>query len=335
MPRVVRSRKPKRPQNEEVALISIDSRPLQAAAWRKLALARKRLGRVTSDLHRHEQVDVPAYEAWTLSCGAALISELRDLALQCQTKTALIAEVERHAWLQGRPPALVWQHYKRTGEFGDPVEVEDAGGREAEEDDLLEDMAQAFFDGDDLEDFDDDPRVRDLGRPSFTTPDEAEAKEIYRRLVQRLHPDRGGTWSRHRQELWHQVQRAWEARDAGWLARLEAEFELETDVLTVESPLGRLYTAIREIDAARRATERKLRGFRHTPAWQFTKRPPTPEDRRALRAALLDHREQLLAALAHLEATLSRWERPVGQARAKQPARPRRRRGTEEALPLR
>lgn len=320
-----------------MALILVDSRPLKAEAWRKLSLARKRLGRVTSDLHRHEQVDVPAYEAWTLSCGAALISELRDLALRCQTKAALISEVERHAWLQGRPPALVWQHYKRTGEFGDPVEMEGPEGEAPDDadDDLLEDMAQAFFDGDDLGEFDDDPRQRDLGRPSSRAPDEAEAKEIYRRLVQRLHPDRGGAWSRHRQELWHQVQQAWEARDAGWLARLEAEFELETDVLTVESPLGRLYAAVREIDAARRATERKLRGLRHTPAWHFTKRPPTPEDRRALRATLLDHREQLLATLAHLEATLARWERPVGQARAKQPARPRRRRGTEEALPLR
>ena len=39
-------------------------------------------------------------------------------------------------------------------------------------------------------------------------------------MLRRLHPDRGGPWTNARQQLWHEVQKAWAVGDADWLARL-------------------------------------------------------------------------------------------------------------------
>src|SRR5690349_109432 len=62
-----------------VALIVIDNRPLQREAWAEFHSARKRVEKVTRDLHRHEQTDQPAYDAWLYHTFPTVISELRRL----------------------------------------------------------------------------------------------------------------------------------------------------------------------------------------------------------------------------------------------------------------
>lgn len=323
-------------QSQSLALLVVDNGPLQKAAWQKLQAARKRLIKATADLHRHEQQDEPAYRSWMFASCPAVLSEIRELAIQCDAKRLLIANVESLAWRQGKPPAVIWQMYK--GQIPSaPINFRD------EEDDEDEDWPT---EGDEDEDRDQsiddllreqgiDPLspeaelIRDLGRQLTRHEDpepEDEAKEIYRRLVQQLHPDRGGEWTERREALWHEVQRAWDVRDADWLARLEAELEIVTETLSVASAVGRLGAALKEIDAARRDTERKLREYRKTPAWRFTLKPRDPSEEEELASTLRDQRDMLRANLAALEATFARWEKPLGLARSKQ------RRGEKRSL---
>ena len=60
------------------------------------------------------------------------------------------------------------------------------------------------------------------------------------RVVHHLHPDRGGEWTPARERLWHEVQAAWAARDADWLARLETDWESAHATLQPDSPLSHL-----------------------------------------------------------------------------------------------
>jgi hypothetical protein len=137
--------------------------------------------------------------------------------------------------------------------------------------------------------------------------------------VQRLHPDRGGDWTEARMRLWHEVQKAWEAGDADWLARLEVEWETAADLLGPDSPVGRLKRAIRELDAARRDTERKLRYYRRAPAWRFTLSEDKREGlRRRTEFDFRADREYLQQQLAYLNATIAAWEKPVGLAAARE-----------------
>ena len=142
-----------------------------------------------------------------------------------------------------------------------------------------------------------------------------DAREIYRRLVQRLHPDRGGSWTAARQHLWHEVQQAWAARDTDWLSRLEVEWETAHEVIGPASPVSRLRHAIAELRAARRDIERKLQDYRHSLPWRFT--------RTEAKRALLLHRTELilkrdLAALRrelrHFDTVIAAWEDDWTQA---------------------
>ena len=81
-----------------LALLVVDNEPLRRAAWQRVKLARKRLTRATEDLHRHEQQDEPAYRSWMHATCPTLISEIRDLAMKCQAKNAVISRVEQQAW---------------------------------------------------------------------------------------------------------------------------------------------------------------------------------------------------------------------------------------------
>lgn len=317
----------------EVTLLVVDNVPLRDAAWERLGMARKRLTKATADLHRHEQEDEPAYRAWMFATCPTLLSEIRELMTQIQTKANLVSNVEALAWREGKPPAVIWQKYK--GEVPSPEELYDD-----EDDDFDDEIDEEDFSSEDgkkreaeriveelLREQGIDPlspeaeMMRDFGRAlsgrDVPSPDET-AKEIYRRLVQQLHPDRGGEWSAKREALWHEVQRAWDARDADWLSRLEAELEIATETLSAQSALGRLYAAAKEIEAARRDTERKLRHYRKTPAWRFTLRERDPEEVRDLTISLREERNQLRQHLARLEETLARWSKPLGLARAKQ-----------------
>ena len=146
-------------------------------------------------------------------------------------------------------------------------------------------------------------------RGSAEPPAATDARAIYRRLVQHLHPDRGGEWTPARARLWDQVQQAWDQRDADWLARLEVEWEAAADLLNASSPLGRLLAAVMEIDAARRDAVRKVRAYRKSFSWRFSLQPVADALRvkmeRLLRADAALLREQL----EECENIIADWER--------------------------
>lgn len=311
-----------------VALLVVDNAPFQERAWQRLQAARIRLTKATADLHRHEQKDEPAYRSWMFATCPALLSEIRDLVTQCQAKATLVANVESLSRRHGKPPAVIWQMYKGQIPSGELLSDEEEENDEdwlakgADHDEEVDQLVDDFLREEGIDPLSPEAEMmRDFTR-EFARHDlpgeHEEAKEIYRRLVQQLHPDRGGEWTARREALWHEVQRAWNVRDADWLSRLEAELEIVTETLSVQSALGRLYTAMREIEAARRDTERKLRQYRKTPAWRFTLKAREPAEVNRLSSSLREERNQLLSRLANLDAIFARWEKPLGLARSKQ-----------------
>jgi len=164
---------------------------------------------------------------------------------------------------------------------------------------------------------DDDPASSENFSPAEKTPSPPpEARDLYRRLVQHLHPDRGGEWTPARERLWHEVQQAWAARDADWLARLEIDWETANDTLSPDSSLSRLRRAIAELHAARRDTEHKLRAYRQSPAWRFTlSEKKRPKLHRRLETELHEDLTALQRQLAYLQSTIAIWESPLPSRR--------------------
>lgn len=311
--------------NRCVALLVIDNRPLQSAAWAELLRARKRLEKASKEIHRHEEKDEPGFRAWLTGTFSTLVSAVRDLAQQVESKGRLVQIVQSEAYFTGRSPASVWRamqnrttapesHSDEPENGGKPPPWE--GGPQMPDEEELEDEMKRLFEREGIDE--DDPFAgifRETTRSLFglgaaESAEVADARAIYRRLVQQLHPDRGGEWTPARARLWDQVQQAWQDSDADWLARLEAEWEASTDVLGPTSALGRLRAACRELDHARRDAERRIRLYRKHPAWRFSLITPSGALHNKMERQLRQDEENLREQLDEIESAIAQWENP-------------------------
>ena len=240
---------------------------------------------------------MPAYDAWLHRTFPLQVTALRELNEEVVAKARQIRLVQARAAQTGRSLKRLWHEEKERaanpGAFRDEARARrDAGADDGHEGDERRKDARP-------EDFASAPS------PPRTTA----ARDIYRRLVQRLHPDRGGAWTPARQHLWHEVQQAWAAGDADWLARLEVEWETAHEAIGPGSPLSRLRAAIEELHAARRDIEHKLADYRTSLPWRFTKAQARRAalERRVEAELARDHRF-LHQQLKHLNATIAAWE---------------------------
>jgi hypothetical protein len=288
-----RASKPRAPVDQSTALMVIDHEALQRAAWTEFNLARKRLEKTARDLHRHEEIDMPAYDAWLHRTFPIQVTTLRELHAEVAIKARKIRAVQAQATYAGGSLKRLWRQQKERESNPDKYKAErDAAFRAREHSQSERHTAQA-------EDFERAPGPAPSG----------EAHDIYRRLVQRLHPDCGGEWTATRQRLWHEVQEAWNAANTDWLARLEIEWETAHDVIGPKSALSRLRRAIEELHAARRDAERKLVDYRTSPPWRFTRN----EKNRAMLHRRTENNfahdiEFLQHQLDYLNRTIAAWE---------------------------
>ena len=301
-----------------LALILIDARPLRHAAWAEFHAARKAAEKAARDLHRHEETDTPSYERWLHGTFPQLVTTLRELHAEVLRKSRDIDHAQFEAAMSGRSAKKVWQehrYYEANPEAWErdhpPEPAPDPAHStrpDAASDRGFDDFFEDHFDEDDYGNAT-SPRV---ARFRQHAANQTDARDTYRRLVQHLHPDRGGEWTPAREHLWHQVQQAWSARDADWLARLEIEWDTANDQIGPDSSLSRLRRAITELHAARRDTERKLRAYRRSPSWRFTlSEKKRPNLQRRLNSELHEDLAALQRHLAHLNATIAAWESPL------------------------
>ncbi len=299
------------------ALVLIDNHPLQRAAWAEFHTARKRHEKAARDLHRHEEIDRPAYDTWLHRTFPVWVTTLRDLYAEVSRKNHQVQTVIWMAEMTGRSLKKLWREQKEYEANPEADEPDDSAKSENSANTGDPDNASRNTDNDDFDNdfFNDDSRrsdksSRSSSHRSSAPPPTPSAKDIYRRLVQHLHPDRGGDWTPARQRLWHEVQQAWAAGDADWLARLEVEWETANEVLGPDSPVSRLRRAITELIAARRDLERKLRDYRRSPHWRFTLSEKSRHLLHARTYANFRHDVEILQQqLNHLNRTIAAWEK--------------------------
>jgi hypothetical protein len=287
---------------QTTALLIIDHERLQSAAWAEFHTARKRLEKVARDLHRHEETDVPEYTSWLHRTFPLLVTRLRELHAEVATKAQKVQAAQAQAAYAGGSLKRIWRQ-QREREMRQEHPPEDANSDAHAEDDS---SGHRY-----------DARPDDFSPPPNPTPTR-NARDIYRRLVQRLHPDRGGEWTPKRKLLWHEVQQAWNAADADWLSRLEIDWEAANEVIGPNSPLSRLRRAIEELKAARRDTEQKLRAYRRSPEWRFTRNEKNrPALHQRIKADFAHDIGFLQRQLDYLNATIGAWEEDWTRSRPK------------------
>ncbi|PZR78624.1 MAG: hypothetical protein DLM52_02630 [Chthoniobacterales bacterium] len=142
-----------------------------------------------------------------------------------------------------------------------------------------------------------------------TPPVDPRVKELYRRLVRRLHPDSRGhsaDGSATVSALWHEVQEAYAAGDVARMELLLALSDL-SDHLGAGTTLWQMHSTLAQLNRSVSALEKSLAEAEGEDAWNFSRTGPSDELRLRVERQLkhqLAAREQRLDLLSR---TIGEW----------------------------
>ena len=146
---------------------------------------------------------------------------------------------------------------------------------------------------------------------------DARVKELYRRLVRRLHPDLRADGSVEVSALWHEVQEAYEASDVARMEILLALCHIQADALGEETTLGQMRAVLHELQRSLRALEKSLREAEGEEAWNFARTGPNEDLRRRVERQLKFDLAGRSRHLDLLKRTIAEWkEGPVRDRQA-------------------
>src|SRR4051794_11622272 len=124
-----------------------------------------------------------------------------------------------------------------------------------------------------------------LPRPEGANSEEEElpealdprVKELYRRLVRRLHPDLRADGSAAVSALWHEVQEAYGASDVARMELLLALSDIESQQLGEATSLFQMQSVLAELNRSCRALEMSSREAEAEDAWNFARTGPSDD----------------------------------------------------------
>ncbi len=106
-----------------------------------------------------------------------------------------------------------------------------------------------------------------------SAPVDARVRELYRRLVRRLHPDLRADGTAAVSALWHEVQEAYGASDVARMEILLALSDIEAN-RTADQTLSQMHVVLAELERALRALEKSLGEAEGEDAWDFARIGP-------------------------------------------------------------
>ena len=150
----------------------------------------------------------------------------------------------------------------------------------------------------------DDPLSTGLADDS--APVDARVRELYRRLVRRLHPDLRADGTAAVSALWHEVQEAYVASDVARMEILLALSDIEAN-RTADQTLSQMHIVLAQLKRASEALEKSLREAEGEEAWDFARVGPRADLRvrveRELKANLAGRKKRLDL----LNDTIAQW----------------------------
>ena len=133
-------------------------------------------------------------------------------------------------------------------------------------------------------------------------PVDLRVRELYRRLVRRLHPDLRADGSAAASALWHETQEAYAAADVARMEILLALSDIEAN-RTADQTVSQMQAVLIELDRALRALEKSLQEAEGEDAWDFARLGPGPDLHSRVERQLkseLAHRQQRLRGLTQI-----------------------------------
>lgn len=316
---------------------------LNTGALRKKALlahrkAERSLSLLKDQLKRFHEKDVPGFRSWVHRTFGHIMSQQRELQRTFEEKRAFVYEIQAMADRYHLSELAAYRKVLWRRAHPDEAQEEDRLFEEAERkrqearpkggpsgfpdlDDLLGDFdlnEEPDDDWDDMGDF-----FETLGG-KHPTPRETHhsnqksIKELYRKIVRLLHPDRHGQMTDARKALWHEAQQAYRRHDLNALQSVLARCDGGEALLGDHSPISLIQRMTQQLKAAAQATKREMRSLRREVAWDYETRIRNPAFVRNVKADLQGMVDSLQWSLDEIQRELDRLDR-MASRQAKRP----------------
>src|SRR5689334_12205648 len=343
--RVSRGRAAKVPGRDRLEIVWIEQTALRASAAGECTDMMARLEQARHCWHQFERQDKPAFVRWRAREFGALLSTARDVEDKIRDAQNLIHEVEMEMRRKIQDPYSAYQRvlFRRENPgVAENRETSSNGSQssphlsEFEQEALFEEWVQKFL-GTNPAKMDDDAystgfevfkshmfvrpestsdrsdfRPEDVRRSAVEeAPTEPETidpwvKEIYRRLVRRLHPDLRADGDPTVSSLWHEVQEAYAAGDVARMELLLALSDL-SNALDARTTLSQMRSALGELTRSVRALELSLVEARREDSWNFARTGPSEDLRSRVERQLKHDLALRQQRLEFLTGTIAGW----------------------------
>lgn len=162
------------------------------------------------------------------------------------------------------------------------------------------------------------PPPRASGTPKTGVEPEARVKELYRRLVRRLHPDTRADGDATVEEVWHELQTAYADGNVERLEALLAFAEVREKRFGPDTSLAQMRAVFADLVRTLQALRRSIAEARKAPAWNFTRTLDRAGLERQTRADLTRDFVRRRGELADITRVLENWTRaPIRSRTAK------------------
>jgi hypothetical protein len=135
---------------------------------------------------------------------------------------------------------------------------------------------------------------------------DARVKELYRRLVRRLHPDLRADGNAAVGALWHEVQEAYAASDVARMEILLALSDIEAN-RSAEQSVSQMRALLVELQRSLRALKKSLLEAEGEDAWDFARTGPSADLHLRVERELKRGLARRSARLDLLRRTIAEW----------------------------
>jgi hypothetical protein len=323
-------------------MVRLNTRAIRRKALKDYRQAEQKLEGLKEQLQRYKEHDVPGFRAWMHRACGRLLTRERELLGAIEEKNALLLEVEEWAHVHGLPVTAAYR--KVLWRRAHPQEAEEEDRQMAEKAAQSKGLGQDAgmededwddpFSGDDFDASGDawdafaemvermtgirpPPRAGGKERRA-ETPDQKSAKELYRRIVRRLHPDHHGQMNEARKNLWHEAQQAYRTHDVNALYNILARCEGGEAGIGDHSPVSLIRHLVLQFRKTTRSVGQEVRRAKTDLAWDFENKIRDPRFVHRIQLDLKDAIHEAEWHLHSLEETLARLDHAAAH-----PNRPR------------
>jgi hypothetical protein len=282
-------------------VIRLDTRAIRRKALQEHQKAQRALDQLKLDLQRYHERDVPGFRSWIHKTFGHLLTRQRELQQALQEKESLIRECAEIAYAYALSEVEAYRKVMWRRAHPQEAQAEDLQRMEEERqrwEALQQKRQQGRVKGDGEQDWDEmeeDERdeewaedededdylqfLKEFGRPRGAAgagksgaAGQQEVKELYRQIVQRLHPDRHGQMTDARAALWHEAQEAYRRHDLNALHSVLTRCDAGEAGLGDHSPVSRIKHMTQQLKKAARSARSDLHNLKRDVAWHYEDR---------------------------------------------------------------